>query len=113
MYHVVTVDVAGTLTEMGLIGLVYTQETARGRGYGRACVEACVTALRESGIPLVALWSDLEGFYEPMGFRSAGRESLWTLSLAQVEEGMAALSSRPDCELVGPDCEWVGPVVNL
>lgn len=102
MFHVVTVDVHGAQIEMGLIGLVYTDPAARGQGFARSCVEACIQSLREAGIPLVGLWSDLEGFYEPMGFARAGTESLWVASRAQLSQPSGDL-------LVGADVrseEW-------
>ena len=75
MFHRTRIQVHEARLELGLIGLVYTEPHMRGRGLGSRCVEACVETLRESGVPLVALWSDREGFYARLGFERIPAEA--------------------------------------
>lgn len=75
--RVVRVHAAGRSTRIGMIGLVFTEPDARGRGLAGACVDACAERLRERGATLAALWSDKRAFYGRLGFTAAGREWLY------------------------------------
>lgn len=76
MFHRVVARVGETRLPMGLIGLVYTDPKARGRGLGSQVVAACVEAIKDQGIPLAVLWSDRPDFYARQDFHPAGREEL-------------------------------------
>ena len=87
---------------VGMIGLVYTEPALRGRGLASACVRACVSALRERGLPLALLWSDRKAFYHRLGFEPAGRERLLGVdselcrrALQELDPGRAPLGVEP------------------
>lgn len=79
MYHCVTGQFGDVRLPLGLIGLVYTEEEARGRGLAGRCVEACVEELLRNNVALAVLWSDRHAFYERLGFHPAGRERFLVL----------------------------------
>ncbi|MCG8587853.1 MAG: GNAT family N-acetyltransferase [Proteobacteria bacterium] len=72
--HGIQVTANGAQVPIGLIGLVYTDPAARGRGFAGACVEASVAALQDEGAVLALLWSDRWDFYRRLGFEPAGVE---------------------------------------
>lgn len=76
---VVLARAAGIRIPVGLIGLVYTDPRWRGRSLASSCVERCAQELSWNGARIVALWSDLANLYEPLGFRPAGTEWIYTL----------------------------------
>lgn len=82
---------AGRTVAAGLIGLVYTDPDARGRGLARACVEASLETLRARGARLVLLWSDLDGFYTRLGFQRAGFEWCYRVDAAVCVRARRAL----------------------
>jgi GNAT superfamily N-acetyltransferase len=103
--HGLDARVAGRPARLGLIGLVYTDPAHRGRGLARACVAAATARLAAQGALVVALWSDLDDFYAPLGFRRGGRE--WILSLDP--RALARARDARDASLaVGPptDLDW-------
>ena len=99
MFHRTRIQVHEARLELGLIGLVYTEPHMRGRGLGSRCVEACVETLRESGVPLVALWSDREGFYARLGFHPAGRETLLVFDTACIRRAQRRLPHPAEASL--------------
>jgi predicted N-acetyltransferase YhbS len=77
MWHVTDACARGRAVPLGMIGLVYTDPAFRRRGLAPLCIETCVEALRQRGVPLVALWSDRHDFYDRLGFHATGRETLY------------------------------------
>lgn len=57
--------------DTALLGDVFTVPSARGRGYARRCVKACVRAALQNGkVPYVLCEAHMEGFYRDLGFRT-------------------------------------------
>jgi GNAT superfamily N-acetyltransferase len=81
----------GRTLPLGMIGLVYTDPGYRGHGLAGRCVEACVRHLVHCGVPLAALWSDRHSLYARLGFHPAGREQLYRVARACVEEARRLL----------------------
>ncbi len=88
-----TVHARGLHLPVGLVGLVYTDPSARGRGLATRCVEHCVERLSRDGAMLVALWSSLEGFYERLGFEWAGRDSLYVMDRPVCQRAIASVAT--------------------
>lgn len=59
---------------VGLIGNVATAKPFRGQGIMRAFLEALMERAREHQLDAVLLWSDLEVFYQKLGFRALAQE---------------------------------------
>lgn len=51
-----------------MVGMVYTQPAARGRGHAGALLSALVAQLAQQGYDFAVLWSGLEGFYQRLGW---------------------------------------------
>ncbi len=83
---------------VGLISLVYTDPTVRGQGHGRRIVEAAVAHARKLKLSIAMLWSDLDDFYQRLGFARAGLETLLIVDRPIVDR---ALSSAPKEGLEG------------
>ena len=61
--------------DTALLGDVFTVPPARGRGYARRCVKACVrAALQNNKTPYVLCEAHMEGFYRELGFRAVNKE---------------------------------------
>jgi GNAT superfamily N-acetyltransferase len=97
--HRLDARVAGRPVRLGFVGLVYTDPGHRGRGLGRACVAAATARLAAQGALVIALWSDLDGFYAPLGFRRGGRDWILTLDLHSLARARAGAGPAP---AVGP-----------
>lgn len=76
MLHEATIHARNTQLRVGMIGLVYTDPSFRGRGLATRCIESCLMELRRRGVALAILWSDKHEFYARMGFSPAGCELL-------------------------------------
>ncbi len=74
---------------VGLIGAVYTDPRARGRGLASRCVESCAVELARRGVPLALLWSDRHDFYRRLGFERAGVETQLAIDAACCERAGA------------------------
>jgi len=72
--RVATVEAAGRRLALGMIGLVYTHPTLRGRGLASRVVLAAAEHLAAGGACVAALWSDRPDFYRRLGFAPGGRE---------------------------------------
>ncbi len=103
----------GVTLPIGLIGLVYTDPGARGRGLASRCVEHCVERLAESGATLVALWSELEGFYERLGFEWAGRDALYVMDREVCGRALTAAGDDDGLEIGPASSEEVEAVESL
>ena len=89
---------------VGVIGLVYTDPAERGRGLARACTAAAAERLAREGALVIALWTDLDALYAPLGFRRAGRERWHPLEPGACA---AAREGRPPVEVGAPrDDDW-------
>ncbi len=104
MIHRTTARVGGLRLRLGMIGLVYTEEAARGRGLASRCVEACSERLRSEDIPLALLWSDRQDFYRRLGFHPAGRERFLFVDETVVRRASARLEGAALLD-VGPPVE--------
>lgn len=69
-------ELAGGTLSAGLVSLVYTEQSARGRGLARAVIARAVAEANRLGLGLCLLWSELADFYSSQGFTRAGRETL-------------------------------------
>ncbi len=65
--------------DLGMIGMVYTDPAFRGRGAARIAIEAGVERLRKLGASVAVLWSDLDSFYNRLGFHRAGIENFYVV----------------------------------
>lgn len=61
---------------IAIIGAVATAPKHRNRGIATAVLHDLIDDLKGRGVAFVVLWSDVPGFYEPMGFTRAGVELL-------------------------------------
>lgn len=80
---------------VGLIGSVCTHEAHRGRGLGRRLLERAEARLAELGCTLAWLWADEPGFYEHLGWRSAGCEVVFALDA----KALAGIPADPRAHL--------------
>ena len=64
----------GTRYKVGLVGNVATQASLRGRGAMTELFRELSEEARESGLEALVLWSDLNEFYQKLGFQPTGRE---------------------------------------
>ena len=60
--------VAGEHFRGAMVGMVYTQPAARGRGHAGALLSTLVAQLAQQGYDFAVLWSGLEGFYQRLGW---------------------------------------------
>lgn len=60
--------------KIGIVGNVATAEEFRGRGLMRTMFETIKKIASKNGIDTLLLWSDLQEFYQKLGFRSCGLE---------------------------------------
>ncbi len=65
---------------IGMISCVATKPSERGKGLASLVVNRAVESAREKHCALVLLWSELEGFYERLGFRRMGKEWIFLLA---------------------------------
>ncbi len=93
----ITVEAVGRRIELGMVGMVYTDPAARGRGAARLAVEAGIDRLRERGASVAVLWSDLDAFYNRQGFHRAGIENFYVIDRALCQR--AQLASDPTIEV--------------
>ncbi|MCP3983638.1 MAG: GNAT family N-acetyltransferase [bacterium] len=107
MYQHLAARIGDLRLRVGLIGLVYTEEDARGRGLAGRCVQACVEELRSEGAALAILWSDRHAFYERLGFHPAGRERFLTLDIEVLERASAGGKSAIQVDVGIPEArDW-------
>lgn len=92
--HLAEARVGPRRVRTGMIGLVYTDPSQRGRGLARACIEAALERLAARGAQLALLWSDLDGFYTRLGFRRAGIERLHLVDRTALRRARARLGGR-------------------
>lgn len=82
---------------VGVISLVYCDPDFRNRGYAKRAIRGAEEGLRERGLSLALLWSDLDVFYSALGYQRIGAE--WFFAFPS-----DALLQRQDTPhfLVGP-----------
>ena len=102
MLHEVTLRSRGARLRLGLIGLVYTAEPARGRGLARRCVASCLEELARRGVPLALLWSDRHDFYRRLGFERAGFEEQLRVDAVRCRRARRNGSAAPAALRVEP-----------
>lgn len=109
MYHVVDAH-APMPVRVGMIGLVYTDPGARGRGLARLCIEACCEALEYEGATIALLWSDKPDFYARLDFHPFGEETRWIINAEICRDARRALgeaSAAQDVLLDAPqESDW-------
>ncbi len=93
MYHVVDVMAPGRC-RVGMIGLVYTDPVARGRGLAGLCIESCCEAIELAGGTMALLWSDKPAFYARLGFRPFGEERRWIVNADVCRNARRVLGER-------------------
>ncbi|MCX8053638.1 MAG: N-acetyltransferase [Armatimonadetes bacterium] len=65
-----------TWEDLAEIKSLAVDESAQGRGYGRALVEACLSEAREIGVPRVFALTYIPEFFEKAGFRRVDKSTL-------------------------------------
>lgn len=109
MFRCVTGRVGDVRLPLGLIGLVYTEEEARGRGLAGRCIEACAEELLHRNVGLAVLWSDRHAFYERLGFHPAGRERFLVLDQSVLKHAMASEKNDSSAPVVESEpTDWSG-----
>ncbi len=72
---------AGSSTvKLGLVGNVATNPREQGKGWMRTLLGEIERRALSQGADAIVLWSDLESFYQKLGFEPAGTEIRMTLS---------------------------------
>ena len=89
LVHTIPVEAVGLRIELGMIGMVYTDPAFRGRGAARYGLERALEQLKRHGTPLAILWSDLDAFYNRLGFDRAGVENFYLLSASQCRRALS------------------------
>lgn len=98
--RIVRTRARGRSITVGMIGLVYTDPQWREHGFARACVRACAEKLAARGALAVALWTDLDALYAPLGFKRAGIE--WIYELDEASCRIALGDRRAGIEVGAP-----------
>lgn len=78
-------------TRVGLIGNVATDATRRGEGLMRQLLQELEQRAHAMDLKMLILWSDLDQFYQNLGYASLGEEIRFqasTISLAHHAEGL-------------------------
>ena len=70
---------AGRSFDLLDIGAVSTDPDFRGRGLARRLLEVVLEEATLAGIEAAVLWSEVDGFYEKLGFVEAGLETRFTV----------------------------------
>jgi predicted N-acetyltransferase YhbS len=69
---------------LGLVGNVATDPEFRGRGLMHTMFKEIRIAAQEQGLTGLLLWSDLQEFYQKLGFRSCGHERRYLFQAADL-----------------------------
>lgn len=83
---------------VGLVGNVATDPEFRGRGLMHTMFKEIRVAAQEQGLTGLVLWSDLQEFYQKLGFRSCGRERRYVFEAPQLErrsQGIRVHQAKP------------------
>lgn len=92
---------------VGMISLVYTDPLQRGRGHARRILQAAIARAEALELGFVMLWSDLDGLYQPLGFRRAGQESLLILEPTVIDSALAEFPRVESLEVSPPEvADW-------
>lgn len=70
---------------IALIGNIATNESYRGRGLMRSTLEFLENQAESNGIKALILWSDLNSFYEKLGFKKIGSENRFFIDREKVK----------------------------
>ncbi len=81
------------LIQCANFGAVCTDPDARGRGFAASLMRMQLTEARLAGVELAMLWSEVEGFYERLGFHYAGVESRYLVRYADLL-GVTPIAAR-------------------
>ena len=87
-------NVKGRPMPVAYIVGVITEELSRGRGYAKALLRRALSDLKEDGLELALLYTDIPGFYEPLGFTCCYR--LRRLRFTATEAGPQWEKRQPD-----------------
>ncbi len=103
------IDQSGrVLARVGLIGNVCTDEALRGKGYMRALLRDLEASARDQGLNALILWSELQNFYQNLGYTSWGSEIRY-----QIGERPITLKSGLTFESVDPAKLSAGDIERL
>lgn len=105
LVHTIPVEAVGQRIELGMIGMVYTDPAFRGRGAARIAIEQAIEQMRERGTALAILWSDLDSFYQRLGFDRAGVENFYLLDSERCRSARATGLDAMDVRRATPT-DW-------
>lgn len=88
-------DSTGTVT-LGLVGNVATSTEERGKGWMRTLIAEVEARATRQGADALVLWSDLDGFYQKLGFVPGGMEMRFTMSVQKLDCGKVPLVWMPE-----------------
>ncbi len=67
------------------LGLIVTPKAHRGHGYSSFLQQTLEQKAKQQGAIISVLWSDLESFYNKLGYFLGGCESFWSLNAEDIE----------------------------
>jgi predicted N-acetyltransferase YhbS len=80
---------------VGLVGNVATDPEFRGRGLMHTMFKEIRVAAQKQGLTGLVLWSDLQEFYQKLGFRSCGRERRYLYQAVDLGRCSQGVTVRP------------------
>ncbi len=99
LWRVAEARAGGVALPVGMLGLVYTDPRARGRGLAGRALRAALEEIAARGAVLAALWSEKRDFYARLGFEAAGVERMLRIDASLCAAARAALGSRAGLEV--------------
>lgn len=85
---------------IGVIGNVATASEFRGRGIMRTMFETIKKVANQKGLSALLLWSDLQEFYQKLGFRSCSQERRYLFvapALKNFSGSLKLTPAHPEC----------------
>ncbi len=87
------VSSTGVTLPVALVGNVATDASLRGRGLMSTLFEELCGEARRAGLRALLLWSDLQEFYQKLGFQATGRELRVTAKVERLPRGAGACAA--------------------
>ncbi|MEY4632174.1 MAG: hypothetical protein RIQ81_2294 [Pseudomonadota bacterium] len=81
---------------LGLVGNVATSLEERGKGWMRTLIAEVEARAIRQGADAIVLWSDLDGFYQKLGFVPGGKEIRFNMAVRRLDCGKVPLVWVPD-----------------